>query len=86
MEGIQLPLLPCTKGPGLTPVQECTQGTGSIDLDLSICHQLLIKPYKAAHFAFVSLENIVAALPIRLSSSTSRERMSEIVEPRYTKS
>ena len=29
----------------LTPVQECTQDTGSIDLDLGICRQLLIKPY-----------------------------------------
>ena len=45
MEGVQLPLLPCTKGPGLTAVQECTQDTGSIDLDLGIRRQLLIKPY-----------------------------------------
>ena len=45
MEGVQLPLLLCTKGPGLTAVQECVQDTGSIDLDLGICHQLLIKPY-----------------------------------------
>ena len=45
MERVQLPLLPCTKGPGLTAVQECTQDTSSIDLDLGICHQLLIKPY-----------------------------------------
>ena len=28
---------------------------------------------------------MVAAFPMRLSSSTSRERVSEMVEPRYTK-
>ena len=79
MEGVQLPLLPFTKGPGLTAVQECAQDTGSIDLDLGMCCQLLIT-------LFVSLENMVAALPMCLSSSTSRQRVSEIVEPRYTKS
>ena len=36
-----------------------------------------------SHTLFVSLENMVAAFPMRLSSSTSRERVSEIVEPRY---
>ena len=45
MEGVQLPLLPCTKGPGLTAVQECAQDTGAIDLDLGVCRQLLIEPY-----------------------------------------
>ena len=45
MEYVQLPLLRCIKGPGITAVQECTQDTGSIDLDLGICCQLLIKPY-----------------------------------------
>ena len=45
MEHVQLPLLPCTKSPGLTAVQECAQDTGSIDLDLGIWRQLLIKPY-----------------------------------------
>ena len=81
MEPVQLPLLPCTKGPGLTAVQECAQDKGSIDLDLGICRQFLL-----SHTLFVSLENMVAALPMPLSSSTSRERVSEIVEPRYTKS
>ena len=45
MERVQLPLLPCTKSPGLTAVQECAQDTGSVDLDLGICRQLHIKPY-----------------------------------------
>ena len=45
MEHVQHPLLLCTKGPGLTAVQGCAQDTGSIDLDLGICRQLLIKPY-----------------------------------------
>ena len=45
MERAQLPLLPCTKGPGLTAVQECVQDTGSVDLDLDVCRQLLIEPY-----------------------------------------
>ena len=45
MERVQLPLLPCTKGSGLTAIQEYAQDTGSIDLDLDICRQLLIKPY-----------------------------------------
>ena len=45
MECVQLPLLLCTKGPELTAVQECAQDTGSIDLDLGICRQLLVKPY-----------------------------------------
>ena len=45
MQRVQLPLLPCTKGPGLTAVQECAQDTGSIDLDLGICRQLLIESY-----------------------------------------
>ena len=45
MEGVQLPLLPCTKGPGFTVVQECAQDTGSIDLDLGIWYQLFIEPY-----------------------------------------
>ena len=44
MEGVQLPLLPGTKGAGLTAVQECAQDTGSIDLDLGMCCQL-IEPY-----------------------------------------
>ena len=44
MEHVQLPLLPCTKGPGLAAVQECAQDTGSIDLDLGLCRQLLIEP------------------------------------------
>ena len=44
IERVQLLLLPCMKGPGLTAVQECPQDTGSIDLDLGICRQLLIKP------------------------------------------
>ena len=83
MKHVQLLVLPCTKGPGLTAVQECTRGTGCIDLNLSICRQLLIKPYCTF---FVSLENMVAALPMRLSSLISRKRVSEGVEPRYTKS
>ena len=45
MEGVQLPLLLCTKSPGLTAGQEGAQDTGSIDLDLGIFCQLLIKPY-----------------------------------------
>ena len=45
MEPVQLLLLPCTKGPGIPAGQECAQDTGSIDLDLGICRQLLIKPY-----------------------------------------
>ena len=45
MERVQLPLLPCTKGPGFTAVQMCAQDTGSVDLDLGMCHQLLIEPY-----------------------------------------
>ena len=45
MERVQLSLLPCMKGPGLTAVQECAQDTGSIDLDLGVCCQLLIKPH-----------------------------------------
>ena len=32
MEHVQIPLLPCTKGSGLTEVQECTQDIGSKDL------------------------------------------------------
>ena len=44
MEGVQLPLLPGTKCPGLTAVQECAQDTGSIDLHLGMCRQLLIEP------------------------------------------
>ena len=35
---------------------------------------------------FVSLVMVVAALPMHLLSSASSERMSEIVEPRKTKS
>ena len=38
MERVQLPLLPCTKGPGLTAVQECAQDAGSVDLDLGTVH------------------------------------------------
>ena len=53
MQGVQLPLLLCTKGPGLAAVQECAQDTGSIDLDLGICRQLIIKPYSLC-------ENMVA--------------------------
>ena len=45
MERVQLPRLLCTKGPGLTAVQECAEDAGFIDLDISICRQLLIKPY-----------------------------------------
>ena len=65
MEGVQLPLLSYTKGPGLTAVQECAQGTGSIDLDLGTCHQLLIKPYSLCEsrehgscftYAFIQLD------------------------------
>ena len=81
MEHIQLPLLPWTKGPGLTAVQEYAQDTGFIDLDPGICRQLLIKSYSLCE----SREH-VAALPMRLSSSTYRKRVSEIVEPRYTNS
>ena len=50
MERVQLPLLPCTKGPGLTAVQECAQDTGSINLDLGLCCQLLIKPCSLREF------------------------------------
>ena len=81
MEVVQLPLLPRTKGPGLTAVQECAQDTGSIDLDLGMCRQLLIERY-----SLCESRDMVAASPMRLSSSTSRERVSEMVEPRYTKS
>ena len=81
MERVQLPLLPFTKGPGLTAVQECAQDTGSIGLDLGLCHQLLIKPYSLCE----SREH-GSCLPMCLFSSISRERVSEIVEPRYTKS
>ena len=44
MKRAQLPFLPCTKGPELSAVLECAQDTGSINLDLGICRQL-IKPY-----------------------------------------
>ena len=81
MEHVQLPLLPCTKGPVLTAVQEYTQDTGSIDMDLGICRQLLLEPYSLCE----SREH-GSCFAMRLSSSTSRQRVSEIVEPRYTKS
>ena len=35
---------------------------------------------------FISLERVVAAFPVRLLISVSRERLWEIVEPRYTNS
>ena len=58
MEGVQLRLLPCTKGPGLTAVQECAQDTGSLDLDLGICHQLCESREHGSCFpnAFIQLE------------------------------
>ena len=45
MECVQLPLLPFIKHPGLTAVQKCIQDTGSIDVDLGLCRQLLIESY-----------------------------------------
>ena len=77
MERVQLPLLPCTKGPGFTIVQECAQDTGSIDLDLGICCQLLL-----SRTLFVSLENVVPALPMRLSSSTKQNKTKQNKNPR----
>ena len=73
MERVQLPLLPGTKGPGLTAVQEYAQDTVSIDL-------VYVVSFLLSHTLFVSPENMVAALPVHLSSLTSRDRVSEIVE------
>ena len=61
MECVQLPLLPCTKDPGLTAVQECAEDTQPIDLDLGTVYAV---SFLLSHTLFVSLENMVAALPI----------------------
>ena len=36
-----------------------------------------------SHTLFVSVESVVDALPMSLLSSTSRDRVSAVVEPRY---
>ena len=84
MECVQLLLLLCTKGTGLTAVQECSQDTGSIHT----IHWILLYAvsFLLSHTLFLSLEDMVAALPKHLSSLTSRERVSEIVQPRYKRS
>ena len=75
MESVKLPLPSCVKNPGLAAVQQCAQNASSVDLDLGIFRQL---SFLLDHTLLVSLEMVVAALPMRLCSSDSRERVSEI--------
>ena len=82
MERVQLPLLPCTKGPGLTAVQECFQDTGSIDLEFGICRQLLIKPYSLCE----SREHGSCFANVSVQLNIYTERVPDIIEPRYIKS
>ena len=77
MKSIELFLLSGTQCPGLTAIQESTHDAGSVDLDLCVHGQLVVVPC----FLF-SLVIMVAALPMRLLSSASSERVSEIAEPR----
>ena len=75
MESVQLPLLLCTKGPGLTA------NTGSIDLDLGLCCQLLMKPYSL----YESREHGSCFANAFIQLDT-RKRVLEIVQSSYTKS
>ena len=69
VKGIGLSLLSGTQCPGLAAIQEGAQ------IWTFVCSVSLL-------FVHVSLVMVVAALPMRLLSSASSERVSEIVEPR----
>ena len=45
VESVKLPLLSYEKSPGLSAVQQYAQNTGSVDPDLVIFRQLLVRPY-----------------------------------------
>ena len=77
VEGIHLTFMSGAHSPELAAIQEHAHNTGSVDL-IFVCSVSLL----LFHTFFVSLVMVVAALPIRLISSASSERVSEIVEPR----
>ena len=62
------------ESPRLAAVQKGAQGASSVGLDLCTVSLLL------DHTLFVSLEIVVATLPVRLFSFKLRERVSERVE------
>ena len=74
MERVQFPLLLCTKGPGLTAVQECVQETGSTDLDLGICCQLLVKPYSLTE-SYAASARLVLTVSVTPSVTLAREKI-----------
>ena len=80
-KNIELPLLPDKQCPGLTAIQEGAHDASSM-IWIFVCSVSLL----LFHAFFVSLVMVVAALPMRLLSSASSERVSEIAEPRKTKS
>ena len=77
VKSIELSLLSGMQCPGFAAIQENAHDAGSVDLDLCVHGKLAV-----VHAFFVSLVMVVTALPMRLSSSASSERVSEIAEPR----
>ena len=76
-KSFELLFLSGTQCPGLAAIQESAHDSGSVDLVFVCTVSLLL-----FHAFFVSLIMVVAALPMRLLSSASSERVSEIAEPR----
>ena len=76
---IQPSLLVCTHCPRLTPIKQSADYTGFIYIDFGMSVSLLLD-----HTRFVSLESVMAVFPIHLLSSLPWERLSLIVDARYT--
>ena len=76
-EGVKPFPLSVVQSPGLASVQQGDENAGPVDclhgLDVSLLFSQAL---------FVSLANVVAARPIRLLISASKDRLSVTVEPR----
>ena len=69
--------LSAVQSPGLASVQQGAENAGPVDGHLGLDVSLLF-----SQALFVSLANVVAARPIRLLISASKDRLSVTVEPR----
>ena len=69
--------LSAVQSPGLASVKQGAENAGPVDGHLGLDVSLLF-----SQGLFVSLANVVAARPIRLLISASKDRLSVTVEPR----
>ena len=83
VEGIESFLLSGICGPCLAIVHQCADDTGIVHCYLGLLCQFGVGRLGSVHTREFRRASVVAAFPILLSISVSKERLSVVVEPKY---